>query len=87
MQITCHPLLWTVGAVGKATLEIAFRANRPALAFLLDHVVRGQAVLPAAAMLEMAAASGKVRRLATLCRYCLPAMDTRVSAKQPDLSA
>ena len=34
--------------------------NRPALAYLGDHRVAGQGVLPTAALLEMAAAAGKV---------------------------
>ena len=48
--------------------------NRPALAFLGDHRVAGHSVLPTAALLEMAAAAGKV------CRSCLPDAEAEAEA-------
>ena len=34
--------------------------SRPAMAYLMDHRVQGRAILPGAAMFEMAVAAGKV---------------------------
>ena len=62
MQVTSHPLLWTVlkfaSMIGVVVAQAQLR--RPALAFLRDHSVQGRPILPAAAMLEMAMAFGKV---------------------------
>ena len=62
MQVTSHPLLWTVlkfaSMIGVVVAQAQLR--RPALAFLRDHSIQGRIVLPAAAMLEMAMAFGKV---------------------------
>lgn len=62
MQVTSHPLLWTVlklaSMIGVVVAQAQLR--RPALAFLRDHSVQGRTILPAAAMLEMTMAFGKV---------------------------
>ena len=62
MQVTSHPLLWTAlkfaSVIGVVVAQAQLR--RPALAFLRDHSVQGRIILPAAAMLEMAMAFGKV---------------------------
>ena len=59
--MTCHPLLWSVGR-GRRAEDAVFQmgASQAALAFMLEHRIRGQAVMPGACMLEMAAAAGKV---------------------------
>ena len=62
MQVTSHPLLWTVLKFASMIGVVVAQAQlkRPALAFLRDHSVQGRIILPAAAMLEMAMAFGKV---------------------------
>lgn len=60
LQVTCHPLLWTFrAAAGSVTAVFELAWFRPALAWLQDHRVQQQAVLPGAALLEMVAAAGK----------------------------
>jgi acyl transferase domain-containing protein/acyl-CoA synthetase (AMP-forming)/AMP-acid ligase II/NADPH:quinone reductase-like Zn-dependent oxidoreductase/acyl carrier protein len=60
-----HPLAARAVAAGgghhQPLLELGTRlASTPALAFLRDHVVRGRALLPAAAMLELALEAASV---------------------------
>ena len=60
-QTTCHPLLWSAPHVSRgAPTAFEFSPARPALAFLGDHRVAAQSILPTAALLEMAAAAAKV---------------------------
>lgn len=62
MQVTSHPLLWAAlkGASRAAVVQVQAALNRPALSYLWDHRVQGRAILPGAAMFEMAVAAGKV---------------------------
>ena len=62
IQVTSHPLLWTVLKFASMIGIVVAQAQlkRPALAFLRDHSVLGRIILPGAAMLEMAMAFGKV---------------------------
>jgi len=54
--------MWSVGR-GRQADNAVFQmgASRAALAFMMEHRIHGQPVMPGACMLEMAAAAGKVR--------------------------
>ena len=59
--MTYHPLLWTFQrAASDAVAEIQTKLPQQGLAFLMDHKIREQAVMPAVCLLEMAAAAGQV---------------------------
>lgn len=61
VQVTCHPLIWQFHSASRGAVEVACSVMQAPLSFLQDHVVLGQPTLPAAAMLEMTMAAGKVR--------------------------
>ena len=74
VQVTSHPLLWTVLKLASMIGVVCTQAQlrRPALAFLRDHSVQGKIILPGAAMLEMAMAFGKVAFTAYTYQHFAP---------------
>ncbi len=53
--------MWTFKmAAGGAAAQIQSKLQQQSLAFLMDHKIRGQAVMPTACLLDMAVAAGQV---------------------------